>query len=208
MRHEVLSEISSSRSESAVSPIGRVACLTAIFGAVRVRRGSAPILVRAVAELKGAFGTVKAGHLRSDHLGTGDDASTMMTGTNDALHLSLEAEAENIPLARAAVADMAESLGMGEPWLGDLKTVVSEACTNVVRHAYPGGGGEFELDARTDGSAITVVVRDFGVGLRPRIEPGPSLRLGLGLISTLADRYEIFGHPGGGTEVRISMPLH
>jgi anti-sigma regulatory factor (Ser/Thr protein kinase) len=131
----------------------------------------------------------------------------MMMGTNEALHLSLDAKAENVPLARVAVADLAQGLGMEEPRLGDLKTVVSEACTNVVRHAYPDGGGRFELDACSDGSAMTVVVRDFGVGLLPRIEPGPSLRLGLGLISTLAGSYEISGHPEGGTELRLTMPL-
>ncbi len=132
----------------------------------------------------------------------------MMMGTNDALQLSFDAEASNIALARAAVGGLAQGLGMEEPGLGDLKTVVSEICTNVVRHAYPDGGGSFELSARSDGLAITVVVRDFGIGLRPRIEPGPSLGLGLGLISMLAGAYEISGNPEGGTEVSVTMPIH
>jgi anti-sigma regulatory factor (Ser/Thr protein kinase) len=107
--------------------------------------------------------------------------STMMTETNEALHLSLAAGAESIGRARTAVANLAAGLGMEEPRLGDLKTLVSEACTNAVLHAYPNGGGQFGLDAHPDGSALTAVVRDFGGGLRPRIEPeGPTLRLGLG----------------------------
>jgi serine/threonine-protein kinase RsbW len=136
-------------------------------------------------------------------------SSLMMMATNDELHLSLDAEPDSIGYARAAVANLGQTLGMAEPRLGDLKTVVSEACTNVVRHAYPDGGGHFELDARPEEAAMTVVVRDYGVGLRPRIRPeGSTLRLGLGLISALAGHYEIFGHPDGGTEVRFTIPLH
>jgi serine/threonine-protein kinase RsbW len=97
---------------------------------------------------------------------------------------------------------------MREPQLGDLKTVVSEACANVVLHAYPDGGGYFEVEARAESGEIAVVIRDFGVGLRPEVRPErTSLRLGLGLIAALAGRYEIFGHPEGGTEVRIGLPL-
>jgi anti-sigma regulatory factor (Ser/Thr protein kinase) len=111
-------------------------------------------------------------------------------------------------LVRAAVAGLAQGLGIEEPELGDLKTVVSEACTNVVRHAYPDGVWRFEVGARSDGSVMTVMVRDFGVGLRPQVAPVSSPRLGLGLISMLAADYEICGHSGCGTEVLITMPLH
>jgi anti-sigma regulatory factor (Ser/Thr protein kinase) len=46
------------------------------------------------------------------------------------------------------VGELAEALGMEEPQLGDLKTVVTEASSNVVRHAYPSEPGSFELEAR------------------------------------------------------------
>jgi anti-sigma regulatory factor (Ser/Thr protein kinase) len=128
--------------------------------------------------------------------------------TRKALHLSLEAEAENIGAARAAVADLARSHGMGEPTLGDLKTVLSEACSNVVRHAYPGVAGSFEVEAFPEDSALAVVVRDFGTGMRARAAGDESsMRLGLGLISMLSSRFEIVGNSGGGTEVRMQLPL-
>ena len=48
------------------------------------------------------------------------------------LRLTLPAEAENVTLVRHALAGLAESLGMGENAIADLKTVVTEACMNVV----------------------------------------------------------------------------
>ncbi len=38
---------------------------------------------------------------------------------------------------RHALAGLADRIGMDEPGIADLKTVVTEACMNVVVHAYP-----------------------------------------------------------------------
>lgn len=196
--------------ESATSPGPvEIACLTAIEEhRVGKQLGVTTILIPPAAGLKVGFAPVAQGTLQENGHGTGENASDAMMATNDALHLALDAEPDSIGFARTAVADFGQSLGMVEPQLGDLKTVVSEACTNVVRHAYPGDRGQFELDARPEAAGLMIVVRDFGVGLRPLIQPeGRTMRLGLGLIATLSARYEIFGHPEGGTEVRITMPL-
>jgi serine/threonine-protein kinase RsbW len=125
-----------------------------------------------------------------------------------ALHLSLDAEPENIGLARSAVGDLARSHGMEEPTLGDLKTVLSEACSNVVRHAYPGVPGIFEVEAVPRANALAIVVRDFGIGMRACVGADESsMRLGLGLISMLSSQFEIVGSSGGGTEIRMQLPL-
>jgi anti-sigma regulatory factor (Ser/Thr protein kinase) len=131
-----------------------------------------------------------------------------MVDTDDELRFSLPAEPESVGLARAAVAAMARGLGMPEPALGDLRTIVSEACGNVVRHAYPGGGGSFDVEALADGEALKIVVRDFGQGIQPRFrnEQG-SLRLGLGLISSLSSHFEISGGQRGGTEITMLVRL-
>jgi anti-sigma regulatory factor (Ser/Thr protein kinase) len=130
-----------------------------------------------------------------------------MTAAEETLHLSFDAQPENIRLVRAAVADLATSHGMEEPTLGDLKTVLSEACSNVVRHAYPGAPGIFEVEAFPQDKVLAVVVRDFGTGMRARASSDESsMRLGLGLISMLSSRFEIVGG-GGGTEIRMQLPL-
>lgn len=97
---------------------------------------------------------------------------------------------------------------MQEPLLGDLRTIVSEACSNVVRHAYPGAAGSFDVEAFPVRGVLTVVVRDSGQGMRPRVEStGASLRLGMGLIATLSSHFEISGGDEVGTEIKMELPL-
>jgi anti-sigma regulatory factor (Ser/Thr protein kinase) len=128
--------------------------------------------------------------------------------SKDTLHLRLAAEAENVAFARRAVGELAEGLGMQEPRLGDVKTIVTEATSNVVRHAYPSEPGSFELEVSLVEGELVVVVRDFGHGMQARIPDGESsLRLGLGLISMLSGHYEIRDHDQGGTEVRMTLAL-
>lgn len=126
---------------------------------------------------------------------------------DESLLLELQAEPESIGVARAGVAGLAEGFSMKEPVLGDVKTMVSEACSNVVRHAYPADPGRFEVEAfRADGQ-LWIVVRDFGEGMQAKVESGePSLRLGLGLISMLSSNFEISSGTEG-TELRMRLPL-
>jgi serine/threonine-protein kinase RsbW len=128
---------------------------------------------------------------------------------NLALQMSLPARAENVVVVRHALAGLAEQLGMDEASLADLKTVVTEACMNVVVHAYPGQeNGPLEVEATSEVGGLTVVVRDHGGGIRPR--PGverPSLRIGLTLIAALSSSFEISGGADRGTEIRMRLPL-
>jgi serine/threonine-protein kinase RsbW len=132
-----------------------------------------------------------------------------MMATEDALYLSLDAEPESVAVARAAVAELGAGLGMIEPTLGDLKTVVSEACSNVVRHAYSEPQGTFEVEAFAEEGQLAVVVRDFGAGMRARVAADESsLQLGLGLISMLTNGFDVRGGADGGTEVRMQLSFH
>lgn len=123
--------------------------------------------------------------------------------------MSLPARAENVAVVRHALAGLAERIGMDEPGLADLKTVVTEACMNVVVHAYPAGEpGLLEVEAVLEQEGLTVVVRDFGMGIRPRPDvERPSLRIGLTLIAALSSSFEIKGGVDRGTEIRMHLPL-
>src|SRR5699024_6191551 len=57
---------------------------------------------------------------------------------DDTLRLELPALSENVARVRSAVAERAEAYGLAAALVADLKTVVSEACANVVLHAYAG----------------------------------------------------------------------
>jgi anti-sigma regulatory factor (Ser/Thr protein kinase) len=124
------------------------------------------------------------------------------------LQLILAAQSENVVVVRHALAGLAEQIGMDEAGLADLKTVVTEACTNVVLHAYRGEPGPLSVEAEADEAGLTVVVRDDGVGIRPQAESGrESLRLGLSLIAALSSSFAISGGLDRGTEVTMRMSL-
>jgi serine/threonine-protein kinase RsbW len=102
------------------------------------------------------------------------------------------AEPAAVPLARAALRKVAEREGVPEAVGSALALAVTEACANVVLHAYADAGtpGEVEVRACRTGAVLIVEVSDDGRGLAPRIN-GPGLGLGLPLISQLADVFEM-----------------
>jgi serine/threonine-protein kinase RsbW len=123
--------------------------------------------------------------------------------------MSLPARAENVAVVRHALAGLADRIGMDEAGIADLKTVVTEACMNVVVHAYPDGEpGLLTVEVQPELEGLTVVVRDFGAGIRPRPDvERPSLRIGLTLIAALSNSFEIKGGVDRGTEIRMHLPL-
>jgi anti-sigma regulatory factor (Ser/Thr protein kinase) len=124
------------------------------------------------------------------------------------LAMRLPAKAENVAVARHTLAGMAEQLGMDDAGVADLKTVVTEACMNVVVHAYHDGAGPLIVEAEPDSEGLTVTVSDSGSGISPQADAKrPSLRLGLSLIAALSSSFSISGGLGRGTEVTMRLPL-
>ena len=96
----------------------------------------------------------------------------------------LPARPSSVPLARRAIADFVRShSSQSAAVILDIALAVTEACANVVRHAYPDGGGEVEA-ALVDGDLV-VCVSDAGVGFEyPSRQPGAGL--GVPLMERLA----------------------
>ena len=95
--------------------------------------------------------------------------------------LRLPAEATQIPVARRAIAEYCARCGLPAHVVDDVKLVVTEACTNVVLHAYEGEVAEqpaFEVSAYVDDDALVVTVSDQGRGIG---SPSRNRGLGLGL---------------------------
>jgi serine/threonine-protein kinase RsbW len=131
-----------------------------------------------------------------------------MSDDSTGLLMTLPARAENVAVVRHAIAGLAEQLGMEGVGVGDLKTVVTEACMNVVVHAYDESPGPLQVEAVPEQRGLTVIVRDFGSGIRPRTDvERPSLRLGLTLIAALSSSFEISGGLNRGTEIRMHIPF-
>ncbi len=124
------------------------------------------------------------------------------------LYMRLPARAENVAVVRHALAGLAEQIGMDETGVADLKTVVTEACMNVVVHAYPGKAGPLMVEAEPDSDGLTVTVSDSGSGISPQAETErASLKLGLTLIAALSRSFSISGGLDRGTEVMMRLPL-
>jgi serine/threonine-protein kinase RsbW len=150
----------------------------------------------------------KAGHTPAARLGMTETADTQRVQTQlPDLEITLPARAENVAVVRHAVGGLGEVLDVDDQTLSDIKLAVTEACTNVVVHAYPGGEGPLAVRARVDERVLTVVVADDGRGISPRPD-SPGLGLGLPLIATLAESLELGTGPTDQTEVRMTFNLN
>jgi serine/threonine-protein kinase RsbW len=124
------------------------------------------------------------------------------------VRLTLPARPEGVAVVRQALAGMADALAFDAAVVADMKMAISEACTNVVVHAYEEEDGLLEVEMSTDDTGLTIRVRDHGSGIRPRGErrgEAPALGLGLPLIAALSDAYELTGTAGRGTEVKMKF---
>jgi serine/threonine-protein kinase RsbW len=152
-----------------------------------VRAGRAPLAVRA-----------------GDEIGTA-------TGDVGRLDRSFAAELDSVAEARHLLTAWLRAwLGDQDRLIGDVALAVTEACNNVVLHAYGGrtanGDGEvFRLTAECRGDSVHVVVSDDGDGMTPRSHT-PGLGLGLPLIATLSTAVKIgSGATGRGTLVAMQF---
>jgi len=140
-------------------------------------------------------------------LSTSGMAPHTKTITEPDLRLVLPSAAENVAIVRRALSGVVEVLDLGDDRLLDINAAVSEACNNVVVHAYEGTEGLMDVYLCIQPSELEVIVSDDGVGIRPNV-PEPDLELqglGLSLIHALTDRVEFLGGMGEGTKVRMSF---
>jgi serine/threonine-protein kinase RsbW len=121
--------------------------------------------------------------------------------------LTLSNQPENVLLVRETLSGLAETVGVDGVELNDIRTAVTEACNNVVLHAYEGGEGPLQVELYVAPATVEVVVRDHGTGIRPHIRSDDEEALGIGLsiIQALAPRVEFKDVEGGGTEVRMEF---
>jgi serine/threonine-protein kinase RsbW len=97
------------------------------------------------------------------------------------------------------------ALGFDPELLSDLNTALTEACNNVILHAYGGRPGPLAVELGVVPEGVEVGVCDLGSGIRQAAPEHDGLKVGLALMSALADRAEFINVPDGGTEVRLSF---
>jgi anti-sigma regulatory factor (Ser/Thr protein kinase) len=131
----------------------------------------------------------------------------VVSGRPSALNLRLNSRPDAAGLVRAVFGGIATPFALRPELLNDLKTVVSEACNNAVEHAYRGETGAIAVRVDIQLEEIEVTIRDWGGGFQQLARDGDRLRVGLPLISALADRAEFLSASGSGTEVRMGFDL-
>ncbi|MGH2836057.1 MAG: SpoIIE family protein phosphatase [Solirubrobacteraceae bacterium] len=119
-----------------------------------------------------------------------------------ALDLRLPATAHSVTIARHRLrAWLEENAPELDPAArGDLEVAFSEACGNVVRHAYGPAEASFDASASRDGNLLRMIVRDTG---RWRSPGGRSGGRGLPLMEVLSDDLVIDRQPDSTTVTMI-----
>jgi serine/threonine-protein kinase RsbW len=111
----------------------------------------------------------------------------------DLYRVRLPATAAAVRLARHGVIDAFAQAGISDAaLLADVALAVSEATTNVVRHAYPPDGdvGYFDVIVTRTPENLIVTVKDEGAGMRAHpLTHG--LGVGLQVMNSQAERLEI-----------------
>jgi serine/threonine-protein kinase RsbW len=128
-------------------------------------------------------------------------AAAMSSG----VRLTLPARPENVAVIRHVLGAFAEALELPPELVEDMRLAVTEACTNVVRHAYHDGDpGPIDVVIRPDGDRLDLIVIDYGRGMGPSPDvAGPGL--GLPLIAALADSVELRRTPSHGSRLEMSF---
>ena len=95
----------------------------------------------------------------------------------------------------------------------DFKTAVSEAVTNAIIHAYPESGGDIEAYFKRENKKITVIITDYGVGIKDVKKSMQPLyttlhtqeRSGMGFtfMEAFSDEITVKSEPGKGTTVKL-----
>jgi serine/threonine-protein kinase RsbW len=130
-----------------------------------------------------------------------------MSGEIDApwVRLELTSRPEAARLVRSMSTAAGEALGFDFELLSDVNTGVTEACNNVILHAYGDRPGPMSVELRSHPDAVVVRVCDQGRGIRQTVPDHDGLKVGLALMSAVADRAEFINIPDGGSEVRLSF---
>jgi serine/threonine-protein kinase RsbW len=127
------------------------------------------------------------------------------------VHLRFPAKPDYLLLARLTLSGIARELPLGDEVLADLKLALTEACGNVVRHAYTDGNGDVSVFFTIDDSRILMTVEDYGDGIRApdaiaetAVEGPLEGGMGMSIIRAIVDELQVEpGDDGRGTVVRM-----
>jgi serine/threonine-protein kinase RsbW len=129
------------------------------------------------------------------------------------IRLQIPARAEYITLGRLALTGLSRLQQLSDETLADLKLALTEACSNSVRHAYRDGRvGVVEIDYDLRPDRLVVEISDDGPGFEYVEADGEDSELtegglGLAIIRSISDEFELSQRDGGGSRLRFAKKL-
>ncbi len=133
------------------------------------------------------------------------------------LKMCFDSRSVNEGFSRVAVATFCTQLDMTVEELGDIKTIVSEAVTNCIVHAYADTIGKIYITCTVfEEGLIRVSIRDKGCGIRDvkrAMEPlytsvgGDRSGLGFTVMESFSDKLRVRSQVGKGTTVTIEKTI-
>jgi serine/threonine-protein kinase RsbW len=132
--------------------------------------------------------------------------SHVMSTPGQTLELRLDARPQNLALIRLALAGVAANAGASREVVSDLKLAVTEACTNVIQHAYGGdaAAGEIVVRYTVEPGMLAIEIEDTGSGFELDTAGGRGRNGGGGnglmIIRVLTDELSV-ASTGSGTRV-------
>lgn len=133
------------------------------------------------------------------------------------LKMVFDSRSVNESFSRMAVSAFSSQLDMTVEELGDIKTVVSEAVTNCIVHAYKNTIGKIYITCSVfEEGIVRVTVRDKGCGIEDvekAREPlytsvgGDRSGLGFSVMESFSDKLRVRSKVGVGTTVTIEKRI-
>lgn len=124
---------------------------------------------------------------------------------------------ENEELARVVAAVFASRLDPTLEEMDDIKTAVSEAVTNAVRHGYRDTIGNITMEMEKKERTFCITVSDKGSGItdiKKAMEPmyssdpdGESAGMGFAFMEAFMDSVQVESKPGEGTRVIMTKTI-
>jgi serine/threonine-protein kinase RsbW len=125
------------------------------------------------------------------------------SGFSDPISLTLPSSPEYVLLARLVMGQAGRLAGLEPEEIYDLKLAVTEAVTNVIRHAFV---ESYEIEYKILPSGVEVSVTDAGGGFSVADlagEPDEHGGFGLAVIRNLVDELVLDSTKGGGTRLKM-----
>jgi serine/threonine-protein kinase RsbW len=127
--------------------------------------------------------------------------------------LALPREEASVPVVRQLCRASLQNIGAMPECVSDIELALTEACTNVLQHAFD-SREEYRVDIRLDDEKCSIAVIDEGRGFdHPNLAKGEEAAMGaeggrgIQLMRALVDKVNFNSEPEQGTMVRLVKGL-